>query len=65
MKFGRVWVSRTKDCGDNAGGYYCQVYEDENMENQIDDFCIHQEDCDCTNDAEVDRFIEEYVKNNG
>ena len=62
MKCGKVWISRTYDCGENKGGYFCQVYKDENMEYEIDFFCIHPEDCDCKNDEEVDSFIEEYAK---
>lgn len=61
MKYGNVWVSITTDCGENAGGYYCQVYKDEDMSYQIDDFCIHTYDCDCTNDNDVENFIMLYV----
>jgi len=62
MKYGKVWVSTTPDCGENQGGYYCMVYSDEDMTNQIDDFCTHPEDCDCTNLDEIEKFIEQYVK---
>ena len=62
MRYGKVWISMTPDCDENLGGYYCQVYEDENMECQIDDFCIHTDDCDCTNEEEVENFIKEYSK---
>ena len=62
MRYGNVYVSCIADCGDNTGGCYCQVYSDENMENQIDDFCIHPDDCDCTNENEVEAFIKEYVR---
>ena len=62
MKYGKVWVSTTPDCDENLGGYYCQVYSDEDMENQIDDFCIHTDDCDCNNQEEVEKFIKEYTK---
>lgn len=62
MEYGKVWISRIPDCDNNLGGYYCQVYIDRDMENQIDDFCIHPEDCDCTSESEVEKFIEEYAK---
>lgn len=62
MKYGKVWVSTTPDCDENLGGYYCQVYSDEDMENQIDDFCIHTDDCDCKNQEEVEKFIKEYTE---
>lgn len=61
-KYGDVYVSRTLDCDVNEGGWYCQVYLDEDMTCQIDDFCIHSDDCDCTNDREVDAFITKYVE---
>ena len=62
MKVGKVWISRTDDYGENEGGYFCQVYTDEYMDDEIDCFCIHPEDCDCRNDKEVDKFIREYAK---
>lgn len=62
MKCGKVWISTCKDCGENEGGYFCQVYADEDMEIEIDYFCIHPEDCDCSNDDEVKKFIEWYAK---
>lgn len=62
MKYGKVWISRCTDCGENEGGYFCQVYADEDMENQIDYFCIHPEDCDCNNEEEVEKFIKKYAE---
>ena len=62
MKHGKVWIGITPDCEENLGGYYCMVYNDEEMENQIDDFCIHPDDCDCTNDKEVEKFIKWYAE---
>ena len=62
MKCGNVWISRVEDCGENKGGYFCQVYADENMEYEIDYFCIHPEDCDCSNDNDVDDFIRLYAE---
>lgn len=62
MKLERVYISVTEDCGENEGGFYCQVYSDKDCENQIDDFCIHPEDCDCKDEAKVERFIHEYTR---
>lgn len=62
MKCGKVCISCIEDCDENEGGYFCQVYTDESLDHEIDYFCIHPEDCDCTNEKEVDKFIEEYAK---
>lgn len=43
MKYGNAWITYTEDCDENEGGYYCQVYADEEQANQIDDFCITPE----------------------
>lgn len=61
-KYGNVWISKCKDCGENEGGFYCQVYADEDMTEQIDDFCIHPSDCDCNNEEAVKKFIKKYAK---
>ena len=61
MKYGNVWISRTEDCDENKGGYFCQVYLDKDMEHEIDFFCIHPEDCDCTNEDDVEDFIRTYA----
>lgn len=37
----KVYVSFCDDTHPNKGGYFCQVYEDENMEKEIDNFVIH------------------------
>lgn len=55
-----VYVSYTKDCDDNEDGFFCQVFADE-YDNEIDTFCIIPEDCDCTNEEEVEKYIERYV----
>lgn len=40
MEYRGLYVSATPDCEPNEGGYYCQVYADEDYGDQIDDFCI-------------------------
>lgn len=62
MKVGKVWIHAIADCDENEGGYYCMVYSDEDLNNQIDDFCIHPEDCDCENEDEVEEFIKSYAE---
>lgn len=42
MEYRGLYVSATPDCEPNEGGYYCQVYADEDYGDQIDDFCIIQ-----------------------
>ena len=62
MQYGKVWITYIKDCDENEDGYFCEVYADEDYSERIDYFCIHPEDCDCTNEDEVEKFIEEYSK---
>lgn len=38
MEYRGLYVSATPDCEPNEGGYYCQVYADEDYGDQIDDF---------------------------
>lgn len=53
-----VWVSRCYDCEPNLGGFFCQVYLDEDCENEIDDFVVPA----AVVDANVDeRFIVAYI----
>lgn len=52
-----VWVSTTEDCGDNIGGYYCQVYDDKYYENEIDNFCIHADELE--QNPDIDYWIRE------
>ena len=40
----KVFVSFSDDNGINKGGYYCQVYEDEMLKHEIDNFVIHKEE---------------------
>lgn len=56
-----VNVSFVKDVGVNEGGYYCTI-EKADSEAWIDDFCIHPNDCDCTNLDDVERYAREYVE---
>ena len=52
------------DCGENKGGYFCQVYLDEDEVFEYDNFVIHNEELECTNDkdAYIQFCCEEYAK---
>jgi hypothetical protein len=39
-----LFITFCPDCGDNVGGFYCQVYNDKNYE-EIDNFVIPKEEC--------------------
>lgn len=42
MKYKDFYITYTKDCCENKGGYFCQVYTDSMLDNEIDNFCIHE-----------------------
>ena len=67
MEYKGLYISTTSDVGPNQGGYYCQVYEDEDMENQIDDFCIHPEELEVNPDFDywIHSYIDGLVPNEG
>ena len=52
MEYKGFYISTTPDVGTNQGGYYCQVYDDEDMTNQVDDFCIHPEELEVNPDVD-------------
>lgn len=54
----KVYVTATDDCGDNKGGLYCQIYADENIQRELDNFVIHREWLD---EADADTLIKEHV----
>lgn len=60
-KCNKVFVTLTDDCGENKGGYFCQVYADENFENEIDFFTLHHEDCKNLNQYQIDEMVEEVI----
>lgn len=55
-----VWVTRTYDCGPNLGGFYCQIYLDEDFQRELDDFVISAED---VNDNKEEEYILEFISN--
>ena len=40
----KLYISFTDDCGENEGGYFCQVYLDEDFNNEYDTFVINRFD---------------------
>ena len=53
-----AYVTFIPDCGENEGGLYCETWTDDRCDRKIDDFCIHDGDCDFTKSG-----IENYIKN--
>lgn len=53
-----VWVSRCYDCEPNLGGFFCQVYLDEDYEYEIDNFVVPAAVVDANED---EKFIVEYI----
>lgn len=62
MKYGNVWITYVSDLKEYKGGCFCEVYADEDFNERLDDFCISPEECDCTNEIEIEKFIKEYSK---
>lgn len=54
----KVYISFNDDCDINEGGYYCQVYDNEDMDNEIDNFVIEAEDVVA---GLTDEMVEEYL----
>ena len=42
-----LFISLCDDVEPNKGGYYCEVYLDEDCISEFDNFVIHKEDLDC------------------
>ena len=57
-----IYFVLNKDCDENKGGWWVEIYLDYNGD-RYDDFCIHVEDCDCSNQDEVEKFAKEYISN--
>lgn len=53
------YVTFTDDCDDNVGGYFCQVYEDEDLKEEIDYFVLHKEHIDKYG---IDELVQNYVE---
>ena len=59
-------AARTKDgyilyvtfCRD-GNGYYCQVYTDDTLDNEVDNFCIHDDELQYNSERDI---AEQHVK---
>lgn len=62
-KSGHIYyVTFTDDCEDNVGGYFCQVYEDEDLGEEIDFFVLHKEQIEHTDEYEIENLVQDYVE---
>lgn len=57
-----VYITYVNDCGDNAGGFYCETYSDENRDHKIDDFCVHPGDFQPYFGSDFYDRLEEYIR---
>jgi hypothetical protein len=55
----KVYVTRTYDVEPNIGGFYCEVYLDENCDHKVDDFCIS---ADVVNLDLDELYIEKHIR---
>jgi hypothetical protein len=55
-----VWLSFVPDCEYNTGGWYVEVYLNQ-YGDRYDDFCVHLDDCDCTDMNAVEQYAKDYV----
>lgn len=55
----KVYVTRTYDVETNIGGFYCEVYLDENCDHKVDDFCIS---ADVVNLDLDELYIEKHIR---
>ncbi|MFI3326785.1 MAG: hypothetical protein R3Y35_11530 [Clostridia bacterium] len=58
MKYKGLYITTIEDVDENKGGYYCQVYGDEELDDEKGDFCIHP------NELEKNSDIEYWIKVN-
>jgi hypothetical protein len=55
-----VWLSFVPDCEYNTGGWYVEVYLNQ-YGDRYDDFCVHLDDCDCTDMNAVEQYAKDYA----
>lgn len=44
MKYKGYYVSCICDCDENLNGYYCEIYKDNDEEEMVDYFCVHEDE---------------------
>ena len=59
-----LFISLCDDVEPNKGGYYCEVYLNEDCISEYDNFVIHKEDLDCfeNEDNGIEVLCEEYAR---
>ena len=68
MLYRELEISCIEDCGENTGGYYCEVFTLEPYYDCIDSFCIHPDELQMNPDPEywqkqyLDNAYEGYVR---
>ena len=55
-----VWLAFVPDCEYNTGGWYVEVYLNQ-YGDRYDEFCVHLEECDCTEMNAVEQYAKDYV----
>lgn len=55
----KCYITRTYDVEPNIGGFYCEVYLDENCDHKVDDFCIS---ADVVNLDLDELYIEKHIR---
>ena len=58
-QYGDYWVNTCPDVGENKGGYYVEIYTDEDRTNLYDTFCIHPEELE--ENPDLSYWIKEYL----
>lgn len=53
----KLHISLTDECGEDTGGYFCQVYLDEDFNNEYDTFAINKFD-----NRTIEECCEDYAK---
>ncbi|MDR1459501.1 MAG: hypothetical protein LBI60_04740 [Bacteroidales bacterium] len=59
MNYKGYTITFTEDCGENKGGHYCEVYSDQECDNQAGYFCIHPDEF--TTEDEIERLARQYI----
>lgn len=60
LKYNGLYITFCDDCDKNIGGYFCQIYNDENLENEIDNFVIPKDEC-YGDLSKAEEFAKDYI----
>ena len=59
MEYNGYNISTTPDCGENTGGYYCEISPTDDLDTVVDYFCIHPDEL--AQNPDLDYWIRSYV----